>query len=342
MALKNTFVRDLKPGTTMEDVFVVAEARRGEARNGPFWSLGLQDASGRVDAKIWSPQSQQYDAFEIGSILRVSARVDTFRDKPQLVIEYLEILRDDLSFEDRAGLVPMSDESPEFLLAELRDLLKDNLCYAPWKSLCRRVLADEEISRRLLEAPGAKSIHHAYAGGLLEHSLSVCRICLAMAEIYPNLDKEALLVAAAFHDLGKAWELSSGMTTDYTDKGKLIGHIVMGVEILEPFIKRTKNLDPDLADHLRHMILAHHGEYEWGSPKRPKTAEALVLHYADQFDSKLNTVAGFFEEDDEPGTWSPYVRSLERYLYKPTKTPTQQNNGANSKDTGQCLLPLKG
>lgn len=339
MSPKTAFVQDLAPGQPVSDLFVIAEAKQATSRNGPYWNLTLSDRSGRIEAKIWSPAAQNYPALSGGQVARVSGQVESYRDKPQVNVRELEIMSGDLDHAALAGLLPVSAVPPEELLRQLEELLKNSLAHKPWRKLCSSVLNDEGARARLLAAPGAKSIHHAYQGGLLEHTLAVCRICHAAAGLYPQLDAQALLVAAAFHDLGKAWELSGGLAQDFTDEGRLLGHIQLGIEVLEPFIRKSK-LEQELALHLKHMILAHHGELAYGSPKRPKTAEALVLHFADQMDSKLGTLASAFEQDAQDGSWSPYVRSLERFLYRPAPTPRPENKN-DSKEPAQCLLPLK-
>jgi len=339
MSLKTAFVQDLAPGQSVSDLFVIAEAKQATSRGGPYWSLTLSDRSGRIEAKIWSPAAQNYPALAAGQVARVSGQVESYRDKPQVNVRELEFVEADLDHAALAGLLPMSSVPPEELLRRLEELLKDNLSHKPWRKLCSSVLNDGETRARLLAAPGAKSIHHAYQGGLLEHTLAVCRICHAAAGLYPRLDGQALLAAAAFHDLGKAWELSGGLAQDFTDEGRLIGHIQLGIEVLEPFVRKAR-LEPGLALHLKHMILAHHGELAYGSPKRPKTAEALILHFADQMDSKLGTLDSAFDADAPDGSWSPYVRSLERFLYRPEPTPRPESRNG-SKEPAQCLLPLK-
>ncbi len=343
MSLKKTYIRDVAMGKPVQDLFVLAEARQAQSKNGPYWSLSLQDASGRLEAKVWSPLAARFTDLAPGQCVLVRGTPERYRDKPQLVVEALEVVEGELEPADAAALYPTSSVAPEQLLEDLSALLKTELRHKPWRSLTARVLADPEVRARLLAAPGAKSIHHAYAGGLLEHTLAVCRLALAICALYPDIDREIVLVGAAFHDLGKAWELSSGLVQDYTDAGRLIGHIQLGLEVVEPFVARTKGLEPELAMHLKHMILAHHGELEFGSPKRPKTAEAMVLHYADMIDSKLNTVAGIWSEEAGPGCWSGFVRSLDRFLYKPAATPRAEPEAKVHRNQADqlCLLPLK-
>ena len=339
---KTVFIRDLAPGQAVNDVFALAEARQGQARNGPFWALKLSDASGSLDAKLFSPASQAHAELQPGTVVQAWGTVQTYRDQPQLVLDGLNVLAADLSDPELLqGLVPVSDPPPDVLLEELEAILSKELTHKPWRSFVRKVLKNEDIRARLLVSPGGKAIHHAYTGGLLEHTLSVVRICQSLACLYPKLDRQTLLAAAAFHDLGKAWELSGGLAPDYTAQGRLLGHIMMGLEILSPILAKTKDLEPGLAEHFKHLLLTHHGANEYGSPKRPKTSEAFVLHYADNLDAKLNTVAEALGEDPEEGHWSGYVRSLERYVYQPSITPDPAAAEKDNTPDQLCLFPLK-
>lgn len=349
---KQQQVRELQPGQPVKDVFVLAQARQGQARNGPFWSLSLQDASGKVEARIWSPQSQAYESLQGGALVYVEGQAVSYKEQLQLNVDHLQTLDLDEACNasppvDISKLVPSSQEPAVNILERIEELCRQHLHYPPWRKLASRVLADAEIRNRLLMAVGGKAIHHAYVGGLLEHTLGVVRLCLAFCDLYPQLDREVLLTAAVFHDLGKAWELGGGLVADYTDEGRLLGHIQIGLEILEPFLRKSK-LEPELIMHFKHLILSHHGEYHFGSPKRPKTAEAMALHYADNLDAKMNQFALAFSDGDSAAEdggeagWSPYQRSLERFLYRPKPTPgngVAQKRG--EKRDNQCLLPLK-
>ncbi|WP_051286537.1 3'-5' exoribonuclease YhaM family protein [Megalodesulfovibrio gigas] len=363
---KDQFVAELVGGQQVADVFVLAQASRRQARNGPFWSLTLQDATGQLEAKLWSPQAQDYHDLRAGQIMHVTGRTQMYQDKVQLSVE---ALRPVLSPETRpqepeaeetpwpqplytrvelADLVPISAVPPETLLARLEDLLREHILYPPWRRFVFKVLGDPEIRGRLLVATGAKSMHHAYVGGLLEHTLGVVQLCAHFCRQYPRLDKDVLLAAAAFHDIGKAWELVSLPACDYTTEGRLLGHIQLGLQMLEPYLQKMK-VDADLVLHFKHIVISHHGEYEYGSPKRPKTAEAFALHFADNLDAKMNQVerATSTETEEEPGwpVWSEYQRGLDRFLCRPRPTPGQAGEDCRptaSAKEDQCSLLLKG
>lgn len=339
---KNRCIADLVPGQPVADIFLIGAARLGQAKNGPFWTLTLEDVTGQLEAKIWSPASQSYPDLRPGQFALVEGQVGTYRDRPQINIDRLRLLPPEEFAPDLAQFVASSAEAPEVLLEKLSELCRTEVTHAPWRKFCLKVLTQPEFRDKLLEAPGAKNVHHGYRGGLLEHTLAVCRLVVSICERYPALDRDTLLAAACCHDLGKAWELTAGPARDYTDAGRLLGHIVLSLELLEPLLKKS-GVEPELALHFKHILVAHHGEYEFGSPRRPKTAEAFVLHFADNIDAKLNQIFGAFETD-EPGEWSPFVRTLDRYLYNPPRAPREEapaKSKAKEKDVTQCLLPLK-
>lgn len=342
MTEKRIFVRDLSVGGQISETFLLAQASKGQARNGPFWSLKLQDRSGTIEAKLWSPASLAFDDLQAGQFVVATGTVTTYRDQPQLNLDALETLGSAPEGVDYGSFLPESEEKPEALYAQLEEFLAANIGHAPWRRFCRKVLSDPAIREKLLAAPGAKAMHHAYRGGLVEHTLSVCRVALALCQLYPDLDRDTLLAAAAFHDMGKAWELSSGLTREYTSEGQMLGHIVLSLGILEPFLLKARDLDPGLALHFKHMLVSHHGELAFGSPKTPMTPEAMVLHFADNIDAKIHQFQAAVEDPEKIGV-TGYVKALERYVFNPVrvKPETAQPKKTQEKGPAQCSLPLK-
>ncbi len=340
MIAKTVYIRDISPGQTIQDTFLLADARTGQSRNGPYWSLVLQDSTGQMDAKVWSPLSLQHPGLAAGQFVSVRGLAANYRDKCQLTLEQLAPVSEaDI---DPVDFLPPSPVKPEELLAGIEALCRQELTHKPWRSLIKKILADEEIRAQLLPATGAKTVHHAYAGGLLDHTLAVARTCLGLCDLYPQLDRQILLVAAILHDLGKAWELSSGLTTDYTDEGRLLGHVQLGLERLEPFLAKARDLDPALILHLKHLIISHHGEYQFGAPRRPKTPEAFILHFADNIDAKLNTIAGAYNEiEGTDQAWTPFQRYLDRFLYRPARTPEPPRHSPKTPEGQPLLLPIE-
>lgn len=328
---KTQFIADFAVGDAVAALFLIAAAHQGQAKNGPFWKLVLQDSSGSLEAKIWSPQCQMYPSLAAGDIVDVAGRISMYREKLEVAVDRLRVLDpDERSTLDLTLFMPASDRPPAELLAELNALCKTHLAHGPWRKLLKSVLAAPEVTEHILTAPAAKAMHHAYAGGLIEHTLGVAKTCMAFADLYPDLDRQTLLAGAVCHDLGKLWELSQGLATDYTGEGRLMGHIQLVMDFLDPLIRKA-GLEEHLALHLKHLILSHHGQYEYASPRLPSTAEAFALHYADNLDAKLNQVWGALDNvpEGESG-WSQYLPGLERSVFKPLPTPDGRDPGANT------------
>lgn len=339
--------KNIPAGEGICSVFLVSSAQKSEGRNGPFWSVKLKDATGVLDAKIWSPLSQSVTDLKAGDFIEVKGRTSLFRDQLQMTVEALRPVENPEHL-NMGDFIPTSAVEPAEILEQIETLVSQEITYAPWKDFCRSVLKDSRIRAKLLLAPAAKSVHHAYAGGLLEHMHSVAGLCLKFCDHYPELDRQTLFVAGLFHDIGKLEELSGGLVNDYTDEGKMLGHIVQGILILRPFLEKAK-VDEKLALHLEHLILSHHGEPEYGAPRVPLSPEAFALHYADNLDAKLAQcreafaqMPGAEEEEDQGIGWSAWIGLLGRSLCKMPQTPKlKEKENAKTKKTPkekQCSL----
>lgn len=320
--IKTQFIKDISAGDEVSSLFLLSQASLSQARNGPFWRLELRDVSGALEGKIWSPLAQNFSELTPGTIVQLDGRASMYRDKLDINIDKLYVLtEEEHSRLDIAEFLPASSKQPVDMYDELSALCRKTLRYPAWKKFVLSVLKDEFVKERLLVAPAAKGVHHAYHGGLLEHTLGVANLCMKLADSYPELDRQLLLAGAVCHDLGKLWELKSGTVPDYTDEGRLLGHIELGLEAISPYLVKS-GLDHDLTIHFKHLILSHHGELEFGSPKRPKTPEAFVLHFADNIDAKLaqfREVLGAM--NSEGPDWSSFQATLGRFLYKARHTP---------------------
>ena len=345
---KGRMAADITPGGDVRGLFLIGAASQQQARNGPFWRLELRDASGVIEARIWSPLSREYSELAAGQIAEVEGRADMFRDQMQLSVSRLRLLSDaEREPLDVADFLLSSSRPAADMLAEIEAMCRTELRHKPWRRLMASLFRDEDIRARLLTATAAKSVHHAWAGGLLEHMLGVARLCLMFAGLYPELDRQVLLVGALTHDLGKLWELSGGLANDYTDEGRLIGHISLGLEKLEPHIRKS-GLEPELALHLRHLVLSHHGLPEYGAPREPQTAEAFALHHADNVDAKLVQLRSLFDDalDPEAAVWSPYQTTLKRAVFRAPRTPdapdrterAERARAAQTPKEDQCSL----
>ncbi|MFV0421248.1 3'-5' exoribonuclease YhaM family protein [Oleidesulfovibrio sp.] len=342
---KRQFIKDIAVNGDVNGLFLIASANQMQAKNGPFWRLEICDSTGTLNAKVWSPLSTSFETLSAGEVVHLEGRAGLFRDKIDINVDRMRILAPyEMDALDMGQFLVSSERDPEEMHAELLALCKDVFTHKPWRKFVTSVLRNEELAEALKAAPAAKSVHHAYRGGLLEHILSVSGLCMRMADHYPEIDRQMLLAGAVFHDLGKAWELSGGLVNDYTDEGRLLGHIHIGLERLEPFIVRS-GLERELAIHFKHLILSHHGEYEFGSPRRPKTREAMMLHYADNLDAKMAQMNSLFKgfEEGETG-WTPFQPTLQRFLYNPVRTPEAEPAQRKRRETPkeeQCSLLLK-
>lgn len=338
---KGCYVKDIDAACEARGVFVIADAAQGQSRNGPYWRLTLADASGSVEAKIWHPLSASFESLPVGALAWVEGRGGLYRDRVQLTVEQLRPLTDDEAAQaDPAAFMPASPFSLDGMLAELLELIQKEFTYAPWRKLAQSVFNDAGLRAAFRVSPAAKGVHHAYAGGLLEHTLGVFRLCRSLADQYPQLDRQCLLAGALFHDLGKIREFSGGIANDYTDDGRLVGHIVLGVAMLEPFLAQS-GLEEGLQQHLRHLILSHHGELAFGAARLPQTAEALALHYADNLDAKMAQCRGLFAQLDVDGpAWTPWQKTLDRALFRPCRTPEQAPSPARRKPPREESLSL--
>lgn len=315
-----TYVADLRENQCVDEVFLVLSRSVRHTRSGnPFLALELGDRTGRIQARVWDNVDAVKVSAAVDRFVRVQGQVGMFNDTLQINVGGLETVADESV--DLADFLPASRRDPEAMESELRALL-ERVATPHLRALNESFFEDPEFWSLFRKAPAAKMIHHATLGGLLEHTLSVAGLCLDIAARYAHLDADLLLTGALLHDVGKIRELFWNRRFDYTDEGRLIGHIVLGAEMVTERARRVEGFPAETLLVLRHMILSHHGQYEWGSPKRPQTMEALALHYADDLDGKLNTFREFLRSEDErdpESRWTSYHRTLDRHLFKGTR-----------------------
>jgi 3'-5' exoribonuclease len=263
---------------------------------------------------MWEGVEEASKELTEGDIVKVQGLLGSYQRERQLTITRLrKAAPEEIALED---YLPRSAQDPAVLLARLREAV-DGIREPHLTRLLRDLLADEAFAAAFSAAPAAKSIHHAVLGGLLEHTVSVVGLCRLLADYYPVADRDLLLAAAMLHDVGKVRELTWDRVFDYTDAGRLLGHITLGALLVEERIRTIPDFPEDVAQRLLHCILSHHGELEWGSPRRPKTLEALVLHYAEDLDGKVNSFLSFAQSHPDPQRpgWTQFNKALDRYLY---------------------------
>lgn len=313
--MDKAFIIDLVEGEPVTSFFLAKQVQVRQRRSGePFLSLVLGDRTGEVAAVMWEGVEEASKQLTEGDIVKVQGILGTYQRERQLTVTRLrKALPEEIAPED---YLPRSQQDPAVLLARLREAV-DSMGEPHLKKLLRDLLADETFMAPFAAAPAAKSIHHAVLGGLLEHTVSVVGLCRLLADYYPAVDRELLLAAAILHDVGKVRELIWDRVFDYSDAGRLLGHITLGAFLVQERIQGIPDFPEELAQRLLHCILSHHGELEWGSPRRPKTLEALILHYAEDLDGKVNLFLGFVETHPDPQHpgWTQFNKALDRYLY---------------------------
>jgi len=315
LKIKSIYIKDIRSGDKVLDSFLVAEKNLAFSQKGsPYLNLRLKDRTGEVEGKIWENADEWDKKFKKGDVIQVQSRAVSFKNTLQLSIHDVEKL--DEADINPADFFPSAGRDIEEMFTELMSYVGE--METPYlKSLLESFFRDEAIATLFKKASAAKTFHHVYIGGLLEHTLSVIRLLEQVADHYNGIDRDMLITGGLLHDIGKIYEFSYDRIIDYSDEGRLVGHIVIGVEMLDKKIA-TINDFPDLAAmELRHLLLSHHGTQEFGSPKRPKTLEALIVHHIDDLDAKVNAFQTYIDESpDDDSKWTPFHRLFERFIYK--------------------------
>ena len=316
MKNKESYLKDARPGEKIASSFLVAEKNLAHSQKGlPYLNVRLKDKTGEVDGKVWDNAHALDAVFKKGDVIFIEGRTQTFRNSLQVSILTARTLAPG-EF-NPADYLPVSNLDVDAMFNDMMAYVET--MESPWlKTLLHAFFSDPETADRFKRAPAAKGFHHIYLGGLLEHTLSVVKLLDRAAAHYPKLNRDLLLAGGVLHDIGKIDEFSYDSIIEYSDEGRMVGHLVMGVEMIDKKISAIDGFPPRLALELRHIILSHHGEFEFGSPKRPKTKEALVVHFMDDLDAKLNAFDLIVEADaaNTDSEWTPYNRFFERYLFK--------------------------
>jgi len=309
------FVSSIKDRDSVDAVFLVKDKIAAMAKNGkPYMNLRLMDRTGEIEAKVWDNVDQLGGIFEKDDFISVRGKATVYLGKMQLVISELKrVPESEVELSDFLPVTARDIAEMEGELGALVASLKDQYLHALMDSF----LADSEFMSCFRIAPAAKGMHHVYLGGLLEHSIAVARLVDTIVPLYAPLNRDLLVVGALLHDIGKVREMVYLRSFDYTDEGKLIGHISIGVEMMQEKISAIPGFPSEMSILLKHMMLSHHGQYEYGSPKRPKTIEATILNYLDDLDAKINGIRTHIgREPDNPSRWSSYHKLYDRYYYK--------------------------
>lgn len=314
--MKRFYVGNLREGSKIEDVFLVASKSIATTRTGsPYLRMRLADRTGEIEAVKWEVTETETARLKEDDYIFISATASTYRDSLQLTIDSLRKWSDEV---DPADFLRCSTKNVDEMMTQLRELL-ENVSNPHLKRLLGSFFDDDEFSLQFQQAPAAKTNHHACVGGLLEHTLSVTKMCVELAKLYPQLDKDLLLTGAALHDIGKVEEFSWTGSIKYSEAGVLVGHLVGGAMMVKKAADEIEDFDPLLSIALQHLILSHHGSREYGSPKLPKSIEALALHCADDLDAMIAMFEKAIEDSDGNGDSGLFTKRhflLQRLIFK--------------------------
>ena len=293
--------------------FLVKYIATAEGKDGKsYLNVILADNSGEIEARKWQGAELAMQRITAGDVVIVNGKVNQFQNRIQLIIQEISKLEEN-QFK-REDYIQKAGTAPEKMFLELTAIV-NSLEEIYIRDLLLAVLNDYEIARRLKIWQAGKSIHHAYQSGLLEHILSCSKLAVTLSPHY-KVNRSYVVAGCILHDLCKIYELTEGPVVDYTDEGKLVGHLVKGLEIVDHFAGKIKNFPHGVKTHLKHILLSHHGEYEYGSPKIPQTSEAFLVHLIDFMDSKMSSFEQVKKSDSSAGQWSGFVKHLDRIVYK--------------------------
>ena len=304
------YLKELKEGDRVAAVYMVKHRSNAVTKNGKeYWNVTLQDKSGTLDAKVWDPNSQGIAEFDDKDYVEIIGDVTSFNGALQLNVKRTRVATE--GEYDPADYLPMSDKNIDDMYGELLSMMEKTDNPYLKKLLHMFFVEDTDFVKAFKFSSAAKTVHHAFVGGLVEHTLSVARNCEFFALQYPRLNRDLLVTAAICHDIGKIHEISAFPENDYSDAGNLLGHIVMGSEMVSDKIRSIDGFPTVLANELKHCILSHHGELEFGSPKKPVLIEAVALSFADNLDAKMETFDELLDTAQNPNEWQGFNRLLE-------------------------------
>ena len=313
--MKSPYIGNLTPNDVVTAQFLVLSKEIRQKKTGePYLTLHLGDRTGEVEAKMWDNVAEVMNTFDRDDFVKVKGLLQIYQNRSQFTVHRLRRLEEHEI--DLADYFPCSDRDPEEMFTELRGVIS-GLRNPHLKALLELIFSDQRLTALYKVAPAAKNIHHACRGGLLEHVLSLCSLCRLVASHYKDVDLDLLLSSAILHDIGKIDELSYSRSFTYSTDGQLLGHIVMGLRLIDSKIAQLPDFPPKLRTLLEHIIISHHGELEFGSPKVPLFPEALLFHHLDNLDSKMDAMRSALKRDRlVEGDFTGWISSLERILLR--------------------------
>lgn len=303
------YLKDYREGDRVYDVYLCKHKQAAVTKNGKnYLNVILQDKSGTMDAKVWDPNSAGIEEFDAMDYIEVGGDVSSFQSSLQISVKRVRVCRE--GGYNPADYLPVSEKNIEEMYQEVLSMIQKVQNPFLKELLNAFFVTDADFIKKFKSSSAAKAVHHGFVGGLLEHTLSVAQMCEFYCKQYPMLKRDLLITVALCHDIGKIREIAPFPANDYTDDGNLLGHIVMGVEMVGEKIRDIQGFPSVLAGEIKHCILAHHGEYEYGSPKKPAIMEAVALNFADNTDAKMQTFKELLQNTDQTD-WLGFNRLFE-------------------------------
>jgi len=316
--MAHKFISELDAGLQIDDIYMVTQPiLRSTTRGDLYIAMYLSDRTGRLNGRMWQATEETYNMLPKEGFVHIKGRVEAYQGALQIVADHTSVVSPErVSLED---YLPRTEKDTNKMFARVKQLVS-GIKNRDLKALVGAFLADEQLMQRFCRAPAAMVHHHGYLGGLLEHTLNMLEVATAILPLYPKLQAELVLAGIFLHDMGKTEELSYDTGFGYTDSGQLLGHITQTITMInrkvDSLAQKGTSIDRAILDNIQHIVLSHHGNYEFGSPKLPATAEAFMVYYIDDLDAKMNQVTGAVDSQLGGSSWTDYKKSLETRLYK--------------------------
>ncbi len=318
--MAHLFIDQIQPGQMISDTFMVTQpVLRNTTRGDLYIAMYLSDKTGKANARMWQATQEIYQSIPKEGFLHVQAKSELYQNQLQLVVNNLTVV--DPEKVNHSDYMPRTEKNIRQMYEEVEAILKSEIKSKDMALIVGAFLEDKDLMREFCQAPAAMQMHHPYLGGLLEHVHNMMRVALAIFPFYPKIQKDIVLAAIFLHDIAKTSELSYKMGISYTNEGQLLGHLAMGTVLIERKVQELTDeghvIDREILNALLHIMISHHGRYEFGAAKLPATAEAFMVNYIDDLDAKMNQVAMLIDNDPGDTDWTAYQKSLETRLFRP-------------------------
>ena len=316
--MKHKFINEIVPGETINDIYLIKEPiLRSTTKGDLYIAMHLCDRTGQLNGRMWQTTEAIYNSLPKPGFVHIEGRSELYQNQLQIVVNNIRVV--DAAKVNLEDFLSRTDKDTKQMFEEVKKTV-GRIKQTQLKALAEEFLADTELMKKFCNAPGGTQLHHNYLGGLLEHTHNMLRVAVAILPLYPQVQADLVLTSIFLHDIGKTEELSYDMAFSYTDSGQLIGHVVQSLLMVnqkaDALAARGTPIDKPILDSLSHIILSHHGQYEFGSPKLPATPEAFMVNYIDDLDAKINQVTAAIDNESGDSNWTSYQKPLETRLYK--------------------------